>query len=321
MPGDLLHQYLRYLSSVRNYSAETVRAYRSDLQQFGACVDGRGAELGSASAADVRRFVGLLTERGLTAASVNRKLSAVRGFYRYLRRFAGYEGSAADPQPGRRLGRKLPRFLLPEETGKLTSPSGDAGDSAAAAMGELWLLRELLLVELLYTSGCRVSEAMALDVSDLDVAAESALITGKGGRQRHIFFGQRCHEILGAYLPLRRLHLGELQERRNARSLSSALAPTALFINRRGGRLSQRSARNLVAGAAERAGIEQRVSPHSLRHSFATDLLDGGADIRVVQELLGHASLGTTQVYTHTSLARLKKVYRSAHPRALDRDG
>ena len=323
LPDDLVHQYLRYLSSVRNYSTETVRAYRSDLQQFVLSLTARGREVAAANAADVRRFVGALTEQGTGGASINRKLSAVRGFYRYLCRFADYQGTAADPQPARRLGRKLPRFLLREESGRITdaAAAGPPTDRQGEGQGQLWALRDWLLVELLYTSGCRVSEAVALDVSELDVAAESAVITGKGGRQRHLFFGTRCRELLRAYLPLRLEHLADVQQRRAASGGTSAPVSVALFINRRGGRLSQRSARTIVTAAGARAGIEQRVSPHSLRHSFATDLLDGGADVRVVQELLGHASLGTTQVYTHTSLARLKRVYRTAHPRALDDDG
>ena len=341
MPDDLVHQYLRYLTSVRNYSPETVRAYRCDLGQFVQSLAARGTQVPAATAADVRRFVGALTEHGVDGASINRKLSSVRGFYRYLQRFAGYRGTAADPQPARRLGRKLPRFLLREESGRLTDapttapvadraeprPGGGSGDG-----DELWPLRDRVLVELLYTSGCRVSEAVAFDVSDLDVAAESAVITGKGGRQRHLFFGERFRELLQLYLPLRLDRLARLRARRAddasdstsrafARRASPTLATSALFINQRGGRLSQRSARSIVTAAGERAGIKQRVSPHSLRHSFATDLLDGGADVRVVQELLGHASLGTTQVYTHTSLARLKRVYRNAHPRAMEQDG
>lgn len=324
MPDDLVHQYLRYLGSVRRYSPETVRAYRSDLTQFVQSLISRGHEVASATAADVRRFVGALTERGVSRSSINRKLSSVRGFYRYLQRFADYQGTATDSPQGRQLGRKLPRFLLREETERLTdAPPAALSDRDERGDGEgLWPLRDRLLVELLYTSGCRVSEAVALDVSDIDLKPESAVITGKGGRQRHLFFGRRCRELIQFYLPLRLDRLAMLRAHRVADvSASTKLATTALFINQRGGRLSQRSARSIVTAAGEQAGIQQRVSPHSLRHSFATDLLDEGADVRVVQELLGHASLGTTQIYTHTSLARLKRVYRTAHPRALEHDG
>jgi site-specific recombinase XerD len=306
-----VQQYLRYLGRVRSYSDETVRAYRNDLKQFQGALPRGSDGLAIATAADVRRHIGELARGGATAATINRRLSAIRGFYRYLRRFGGYDGDAADAQRGRRRGKKLPRFLIREESDRLTAAW--AGTAPAAP----WVLREQLLAELLYSSGCRVSEAVAMNVSDLGDARQSAIVLGKGGRERLVFFGTRCQQLFARYLPVRRLALASIAQRRAAGAAPLTLGGAdALFINQRGGRLSQRSARTLFGTAGRRAGLAKPVSPHSLRHSFATDLLDGGADVRVVQELLGHASLGTTQIYTHTSLARLKRVYRLAHPRA-----
>ena len=184
---------------------------------------------------------------------------------------------------------------------------------APAAPDDFWGLRDLLLLEFLYGSGCRVSEAVGLDVADVEPDHGRARVLGKGNKERVVFFGGECRALLEQYLPLR---AARLRAWLASSAPAARVARHALFHNGRGGRLSDRSARRIVTAATAAAGIDKRITPHSLRHSFATHLLDAGANVRVVQELLGHASISTTQVYTHTSLARLREVHRGAHPRA-----
>jgi site-specific recombinase XerD len=315
--AEQMERYLSYLSVVRGYSAQTVRAYRGDLTRFRDYLDSVGVAVQQAAARHVRGFVGHLSRAGRSAASVNRAVSSVRGFYRFL------EGTPAAPaanpaqgQKGLKTGRRLPGFLFAAEAQQLldtgaAAPAEHAGP--AAAEDEFWVLRDRLLLEFLYGTGCRVSEAVGLDVADLEPDHGRARVLGKGNKERVVFFGGECNVLLQRYLALRAERL------RAAGGPSGQSAPVdrhALFVGRRGGRLSDRAARRIIADATAAAGIDKRVTPHSLRHSFATHLLDAGANVRVVQELLGHASISTTQVYTHTSLARLREVHRGAHPRA-----
>ena len=312
-PDSAMERYLSYLAVVRGYSPQTVRAYRNDLSCYLAYLAGAGVAAAHATPRQVRGFVGQLTRAGRSAASVNRAVSAVRGFYRFL------EGTPAAPavnpaqgQRGLKTGKRLPGFLFAAEARQLME-AGRAGGAAAGAPDQFWLVRDLLLLELLYGSGCRVSEAVGLDVADVEPDEGRARVLGKGNKERVVFFGAECRELLQRYLVLRAARV---------RAWSAASPPPArvdrraLFFGRRGGRLGDRAARRIVSAASTVAGIDKRVTPHSLRHSFATHLLDAGANVRVVQELLGHASISTTQVYTHTSLARLREVHRGAHPRA-----
>ena len=309
-----VERYLNYVSVVRGYSAQTVRAYRGDLARYLEYLAGAGVPVARATPRQVRGFVGELTRAGLSAASVNRAVSSVRGFYRFL------EGTPAAPavnpaqgQRGLKTGKRLPGFLFAGEAQRLME-TGRVPAATPAAPDAFWVLRDVLLLEFLYGSGCRVSEAVGLDVADLEPDEGRARVLGKGNKERVVFFGAECGALLQQYLPLR-------TDRVRGWSASSAaparVARHALFLNRRGGRLSDRGARRVITAATAAAGIDKRVTPHSLRHSFATHLLDAGANVRVVQELLGHASISTTQVYTHTSLARLREVHRGAHPRAV----
>ena len=302
--------YLRYLSAVRGYSPETIRAYRGDVSRYLAHLGRAGLQAEQATPRQVRGFVGELTRSGHSAASVNRTVSAVRGFYRYLATISDRPAdNPAQAQRGLRTGKRLPTFLFAGEAEQLLERNG----AVAAASGDFWVLRDQLLLELLYGTGCRVAEAVHLDIGDVDPARGRARVMGKGRKERMVFFGAGCSELLEEFLPRRSARLRDWAE---TSSQAARVAAYALFHNRRGGRLSDRSARSIVTAAAATAGIDKRVSPHSLRHSYATHLLDGGANVRVVQELLGHASIATTQVYTHTSLARLQQVHRAAHPRA-----
>jgi integrase/recombinase XerD len=303
-----VQSYLDHLTIERGVAANTLSSYRRDLRRYLEHLAMRGIDdLAKVSEDDVSEFLVAL-RRGdpdagaspLSAVSAARALIAVRG----LHRFAAAEGlTDADvarevkpPTPGRRL----PKSLTIDEVLALLAAAG--GDSPSE--GPL-TLRNRALLEFLYSTGARISEAVGLDVDDIDTHARSVLLRGKGGKQRLVPVGRPAVEALQAYLVRGRPELA-----RRGRSTPS------MFLNARGGRLSRQSAWQVLQDAAERAGITSKVSPHTLRHSFATHLLDGGADVRVVQELLGHASVTTTQIYTLVTVHALREVWAGAHPRA-----
>ena len=234
----------------------------------------------------------------LSAASAGRAVVAVRGFHKFAVRdgLAQADPAAAvrPPTPAKRLPKALPLADIERIL------------DAASAPGTALALRDRALLELLYASGARISEAVGLDVDDLDLDTAAVLLRGKGSKERVVPFGSLAGEALAAYLVRGRPALS-----------ASGAGNAALFLNARGGRLSRQSAWTVLVRAADRAGVTAEVSPHTLRHSFATHLIDGGADVRVVQELLGHASVTTTQVYTLVTVDSLREVYATAHPRAL----
>lgn len=300
--------YLDHLAIERGVAANTLSSYTRDLRRYREHLAARGiADLGGVTEADVSDFLVCL-RRGdpdngvvpLSAVSAARAVIAVRG----LHRFAAAEGittvdvarEVKPPTPSRRL----PKSLTVDEVLALLEAAG--GDSEAD--GPL-ALRNRALLELLYSTGARISEAVGLDLDDVDTAARSVLLRGKGGKQRLIPIGRPAVAALDAYLVRGRPDLA-----RRGRGTP------AIFLNARGGRLSRQSAWQVLQDAAERAGITATVSPHVLRHSFATHLLDGGADVRVVQELLGHASVTTTQIYTMVTVNAMREVWAGAHPRA-----
>jgi integrase/recombinase XerD len=303
-----LQGYLDHLTIERGVAANTLSSYRRDLRRYSKHLSDRGIhDLAAAGEDDVSEFLVAL-RRGdpdagappLSAVSAARALIAVRG----LHRFAAAEGLAEldvaravrPPTPGRRL----PKSLTIDEVLRLLEGAG--GDSKAD--GHL-TLRNRALLELLYSTGSRISEAVGLDVDDIDTQARSVLLKGKGGKQRLVPIGRPAVQALDAYLVRGRPELA-----RRGRGTP------AIFLNARGGRLSRQSAWQVLQDAAERAGITSNVSPHMLRHSFATHLLEGGADVRVVQELLGHASVTTTQIYTLVTVHAMREVWAGAHPRA-----
>jgi integrase/recombinase XerD len=303
-----LQGYLDHLTIERGVAANTLSSYRRDLRRYSKHLSDRGIhDLAKVGEDDVSDFLVALRrgdpEAGtvaLSAVSAARALIAVRG----LHRFAAAEGLAEldvaravrPPTPGRRL----PKSLTIDEV--LALLEGAGGDSPAD--GPL-TLRNRALLELLYSTGSRISEAVGLDIDDIDTQARSALLRGKGGKQRLVPVGRPAVQALDAYLVRGRPELA-----RRGRGTP------AIFLNARGGRLSRQSAWQVLQDAAERAGITSGVSPHMLRHSFATHLLEGGADVRVVQELLGHASVTTTQIYTLVTVHALREVWAGAHPRA-----
>jgi len=303
-----LRGYLDHLTIERGVAANTLSSYRRDLRRYSKHLSDRGIhDLAKVGEDDVSEFLVAL-RRGdpdsgavaLSAVSAARALIAVRG----LHRFAAAEGLAEldvaravrPPTPGRRL----PKSLTIDQV--LSLLDGAGGDGVAD--GPL-TLRNRTLLELLYSTGSRISEAVGLDVDDIDTEARSALLRGKGGKQRLVPVGRPAVQALDAYLVRGRPELA-----RRGRGTA------AIFLNARGGRLSRQSAWQVLHDAAERAGITSGVSPHMLRHSFATHLLEGGADVRVVQELLGHASVTTTQIYTMVTVHALREVWAGAHPRA-----
>jgi integrase/recombinase XerD len=303
-----LQGYLDHLTIERGVAANTLSSYGRDLRRYFEHLTVRGVDdLAKVSEDDVSEFL-MALRRGdpesgvspLSAVSAARTLIAVRG----LHRFAAAEGLAEfdvaqavkPPTPGRRL----PKSLSLDQV--LALLDGAGGDSPSD--GPL-TLRNRALLELLYSTGARISEAVGLDVDDIDTQARSVLLHGKGGKQRLVPIGRPAVQALEAYTVRGRSELA-----RRGRGTP------AIFLNARGGRLSRQSAWQVLQDAAERAGITAGVSPHTLRHSFATHLLEGGADVRVVQELLGHASVTTTQIYTMVTVHALREVWAEAHPRA-----
>ena len=304
----MVRGYLDHLAVERGLADNTLLSYRRDLRRYLDHLDRAGiAELTDVREEHIAGFAAAL--RGgdpdhppLAAGSAARAVIAARG----LHRFAFREGLTAD-DPAREvrppaLPKRLPKAIGVEEVAALIEAAGAAGTALA--------LRDRALVELLYGTGARISEAVSLDVPDIARSAGALRLLGKGGKERMVPVGSYARAALEAY-----------QVRARPVLAGAAVGTPALFVNARGGRLSRQGAWSVLRAAAARAGLGDALSPHTLRHSFATHLLDGGADVRVVQELLGHASVPTTQVYTLVTVDRLREVYASAHPRALHTRG
>jgi integrase/recombinase XerD len=301
--------YLQYLTVERGLADNTVQSYRRDLNRYLGFLDRRGRRrLADVTVLDVAEFRGALhagddEHPPLAAGSVGRAVVAVRG----LHAFAVKQGLTAH-DPAREVAppaaaRRLPKAIDVAEVVRILDAAGSTDDP------EPRVLRDRALLEFLYGSGARISEATGLDVDDLDHLTRdpAVLLTGKGGKQRYVPVGSYAVRALDAYLVRGRPSLAGKAARK---------ASPAVFLNARGGRLTRQGAWGILREAAARAG-KPDVSPHTLRHSFATHLIDGGADIRVVQELLGHASVTTTQVYTLVTVDKLREVYAESHPRAL----
>ncbi|HID95699.1 MAG TPA: tyrosine recombinase XerC [Candidatus Latescibacteria bacterium] len=311
----LIDNFLRYLSRQRDFSERTVRSYRTDLLQFLDFLEGRigGTEV-DPEAIDrslVRQYLALLQQKGLKRRSIARKLATIRSFFKYVCREGIIERNPVVGIASPRLERRLPRFLNVSQAGMLMElpPKGDV-------LG----LRDWAILELLYGTGIRLSELVALDVSDVDMIGGVVKVTGKGRKQRIVPLGHMAMEALKAYLMARKELLGEkTTDSKRGGSIGKGKRlkdDKALFLNVRGTRLSGRSVQRLVGKYISRVSEMEGLSPHALRHTFATHLLNAGADLEAVRELLGHSSLSTTQIYTHVSVDRLKKIYEQAHPRA-----
>ncbi len=292
-------QFLTYLNVERNASELTVKSYREDLIDLVEFLtDELGKEISpdSVSPRDLRSYTSALHEAGYARSSISRKLASLRSFYRFAQLRGLAETNPAKPLRNPRGQRKLPHFLTNDEIGQLLS----APDNVTS-MG----LRDRAILESIYAAGLRVSEVVGLNDGDLDYEDQILTVRGKGRKERLSPIGRYAIEAIRAYLPTRQL------------SMKSNLGrQSPLFVNRFGNRLTTRSVGRMLEKYINQCGLDGRTSPHTLRHSFATHLLDRGADIRSVQELLGHKSLVTTQIYTHVSTANLRDVYLKAHPRA-----
>ncbi len=296
---EALAEFLRHLALERNASAHTIKSYREDLTQAIDFFAGRGTrDPARLTHRDLRAFTVWLHEQSYARATIARRLAALRSWFRFLCRQGTLTANPAEGLRGPRQDKKLPTFLNEAALSRLvTSP--DAGTPLG--------LRDRAILESLYSGGLRVSELTGLDLADLDLAEGVATVRGKGKKERLAFFGRPALDALRAWLAVRE-HVPAGAPARQR--------PAAVFLNKNGGRLTARSVGRLLEKYLAQAGLDPAASPHTLRHSFATHLLDRGADIRSVQELLGHRSLTTTQVYTHVTTQRLKDSYDKAHPRA-----
>jgi integrase/recombinase XerC len=292
--SDHIELFVSHLSQVRNVSPHTVSSYRHDLYQLAEFLD---ATYGLTQTEKVTRqhltsFLGSLYRYGYEQTSIRRKLSAIRSFYRYLRQKGIVEELPAADIRSPRHHLHLPKFLDVEVTAHLMTaphPSSPFG------------YRDRAILEMLYSTGMRASELVNLSLDDIDLRRDTIRVRGKGRKERYLPLGRYARAALLDYLP-----------RRNPKPETS----NCLFLNRYGRSLTTRSLQRLVKKYAVRLGASPEASPHTLRHSFATHMLERGADLKAVQELLGHSSLSTTQIYTHVTLSKLKEAYRQAHPRA-----
>jgi integrase/recombinase XerC len=294
-----IDRFLRYLRVERNASEYTIKSYREDLACLAEYLSesfGRPATMRDIGTLELRGYVAALGEAGYSKNSVARHLATMRSFFRFGCREGLVDNNPAKPLRNPRPDRKLPHFLSTAEIGRLLrSPPGDD-----------WLgLRDRAILETMYSAGLRVGELVAVNDGDLDLAAGLVRVRGKGRRERLAPLGSYAIAALRRWMRKRTL---------SAKEPSGLAAP--VFVNRFGRRLTTRSVGRMLEKHLKQSGLDLRTTPHTLRHSFATHLLDRGADIRSVQELLGHKSLVTTQIYTHVSAARLREVYERAHPRA-----
>jgi integrase/recombinase XerD len=297
---DLTLEFLAALELERGLSRNTLEAYRSDLQQYGVFLTARGRDPLQVTPADLAAFVSQLAEgtagrRPLAPATLQRKIACLRSFYRHLRREQIVDHDpTAELRPPRSRGR-LPKVLTRDEVNRLLAQP--TGTSPAA-------LRDRALLETMYACGLRASEAITLELSELDLEAGMLRARGKGSKERLVPIGSKAIATLNTYLTRARPRLVGISDE------------PRVFVNLRGGGLSRQGLYRIVQGHARSAGLASRMSPHTLRHTFATHLLAGGCDLRSLQEMLGHADIGTTQIYTHLSAERLRDVYFDAHPRA-----
>jgi integrase/recombinase XerC len=319
LEGPFSQEFRRHLSVERNASPHTIDAYLRDIRQFFEFLaspsgqstgDAKTKPTGAASAAleqldyqTVRAYLGALHHRRLEGTTIARKLAALRTYFRFLQREGHCSLTLFDQVVTPRFQRKMPAFLSEQEMANLLDQP---------AVDDVLQLRNTAILELLYATGVRVSELTGLRRQDLDLAQQMVRVRGKGGKERLIPVGSQAIGALHAYL---RHYDALARHRSRGKSLASG-TPQPLFLNARGGGLSPRSVRTIVSRAAAQVVHLEGISPHAFRHSFATHLLNAGADLRVIQELLGHASLSTTEQYTHVSTSRLLAVYRDAHPRA-----
>lgn len=295
----VIREYLTYLQAVKGCSVRTIEAYKNDLFRFENYCSNHGIEIEKANPYEVRKFVADLSAESMAATTVNRCLSSVRGFYSWMVRFRKREDNPCFSIRNIKTPQKLPSVLWENEMANFASLPESAGI--------LWPVRDRALIMAMYSAGLRISEVVSLSMENISGSLDDARITGKGNKMRYVFFSEEAKEALKEYLPQRsaRLGMSGIDGKKGA-----------LFINRKGQPISISGVRWIISRYAQKSGIGKNIHPHALRHSFATHLVNSGCDVRVVQEMLGHSSLSTTQRYTHVNVDSLKKVYAKAHPHA-----
>jgi integrase/recombinase XerD len=292
---NMVDGFLSHLALERGFSPNTLESYSRDLLRFLDFLEEAGvAGLEQVSPMHIQLHLARLHREGLGSRSVARHLAALRSLFKYLVREKALAANPTTSVPSPRLGRSLPKALSREEVGRLLDAVHEKGPIK---------LRDRAILELLYGTGVRISELVGMDMAQVSLVTGTLVVRGKGGKERVVPMGEYAMEALKAYLDKGRPGLGKTR------------SSQALFLNREGKRISRQGVWKMLRACASRAGIPRAVSPHMLRHSFATHLLEGGADLRAIQELLGHSDISTTQIYTHVARARLKEIHRQYHPR------
>jgi len=324
----MLDEYLAYLHSIKNLSTASLKAYRRDLEDFFSWLENQEdfkapldtTDLPRVELKHVRAYISRQSHLHLSGRSINRRISALKGFFNYQIKRSVLSVSPLDGLRSVKTSKKLPSWLFQSEMSQFLNSSADAekllektiqtgsGSVKSQNLEHFQALRNQTLVELLYSTGCRVSEIAGMSPLKIDFRRSRILVRGKGRKERFVFLGEAALAWLKDYLASRCACFPLLESK------------DALFLNLRGSPLSVRSIQNIVASLQKQSGAKKIISPHGFRHSFASHVLDQGADIRVVQELLGHSSISTTQIYTHTSLQKLKEIYAQAHPHGKRRD-
>ena len=294
---DAVTGFLIYQRDVRNLSANTLRAYQTDLGAYSAWLSREGVDGATVGHRDLRRYLAYLSRAGYTTRTINRHLSAIRRLYRWMVSQDMVASDAAAALASPKIAKTLPRTMTDADVGALLEVCDTSTPEG---------MRDAALIELLYASGARISEVARLDATDIDFAQAQVRLFGKGSKERVVPLYQRALESLRTYLR---------EARPSLVARSKGKQTQALFVSVRGRAMSADALRTRFERCVALAGIDARITPHAMRHTYATELLQGGADLRSVQELLGHESLATTQIYTHLSVERLKEATRQAHPR------
>jgi integrase/recombinase XerC len=295
----IINDYLSYMESVKGCSVRTSEAYRNDLLRYANYCNNRGIIPESAEAYEVQSFIAELTAEKMAAASVNRCLSTIRGFYRWTVRFNKRPDNPCRSLHNIKAPVRLPDVLWEDEMAEFAA--------LPQVMGILWPERDKALIMAMYSGGLRISEAASLSMANMSAGLDEAKITGKGGKQRYVFFSDEAALAIREYLPQR-------AERLKTAGVDGK--KSALFISRKGRSISIPGVRWIISRYALHSSLGKNIHPHVLRHSFATHLVNSGCDVRVVQEMLGHSSISTTQRYTHVNFEKMKKVYAASHPHA-----
>ena len=298
-----VEEYLSYLQFVKGCSARTIEAYRNDLLRYANYCANHDITPEKALGYEVQKFIADLSAERMASSSINRHLSTIRGFYRWMTRFNKREDNPCSSLRNVKTPHYLPSVLWEDEM---------AGFAALPeTAGILWPQRDKALILSMYSAGLRISELVSLSMANISANLEEARITGKGGKQRYVFFSDEAKTAITEYLPQRSARL---------RIIGSDEKTSSLFISKKGRPISTAGVRWIISLYSQHSGLGKNIHPHSLRHSFATHLVNSGCDVRVVQEMLGHSSISTTQRYTHVNIENLKKVYAYAHPRGAIRE-